>query len=147
LGGTGSAGGTGAGGNGGFGFGGGSVAGGGNGLSNGGSVGIGLWDGYCCVINHVSGGGGGYGQPGSPGGNPNSAVALGCPAYPPATNRTGTPIAASFDLDAFSGAAGPNYSYFDGSYLNNCHSGGGPGEIVLKYQAPACDLIPHWNAP
>jgi hypothetical protein len=147
TGGTGIAGGTGAGGNGGFGFGGGSVAAGGNGTSTGASYGVQLWNGYF-TMNYYSGGGGGYGQPGAPGGNPNSYVALGCPAYPPSTNRTGTPLATSFDLDPFSGAVGPRYGYTDWvGYINDCHSGGGPGEIVLQYEAPTCDIIPHWNQP
>jgi hypothetical protein len=149
MGGTGTAGGAGAGGSGGPGYGGGypGQATGGNGASSGTGYMVALWNGYGVTIYHYSGGGGGYGQPGMPGGNPNSYVALGCPAYPPATNRSGAPLATTFNLDPFSGAAGPYYGYFDGTYNNNCRSGGGPGEIVLQYQAPSCDLIPNWNQP
>jgi hypothetical protein len=150
TGGTGTAGGAGAGGSGGLGYGGGypGQATGGNGASSGTRYVVGLWNGYGVTINHYSGGGGGYGQPGVPGGNPNSYISLACPSYPPAINRSGAPLATSFNLDPFSGAAGPYYYYDPGDGYNyQCRSGGGPGEIVLQYEAPTCDIIPQWNQP
>lgn len=144
TGGTGTAGGLGSPGNGSLGYGGYNSSSGYDGYAGGtggGAKSVSLWSGYGMAY-YVIGAGGGAGQPGGGGGS----ALNGCPA--PSDMPSSMPIASAYNVDPTSGAQGYAYGGYDPwGYYYNCNSGGGRGQIVLKYQAAACDLIPNYNAP
>jgi hypothetical protein len=147
TGGTGIAGGVGAPGAGSLGIGGANTNSGWDGGAGGTSAGpkvLGMWSGYANAYYQI-GGGGNKGQPGVPGGSVGAPSAT-CPW--PADTPASMPLATTYDLDSKSGKLGYGYSGMDPyGYPYNCTSGGGRGQIVLRYQAITCELIPQYNAP
>lgn len=134
YGGTGTAGGAGGGTAGSLNYGGSTSGGGYPGGYSYGSYIVSFWSGYGNMYYQV-GAGGNKGMPGVPGG-PIAGYLSYCD--PPPGVPASMPLETTYDLDANSGMPAFQYS---------CYSGGGRGEIVLKYQAAACDLIPNYNAP
>jgi hypothetical protein len=117
---------------------------GGSGSSQGSNGAGGGWDGYRST-SYQSGGGGALGRDGTWSGW------TACPSpYDPSTSTPRSSRAshpAGFTLDPGAGSAGYTYSQPVAGGFYDCGAGGVAGQIVLQYQAPACNLIPNWDEP
>jgi hypothetical protein len=118
---------------------------GGNGASQGANGAGGGWDGFRAT-SYLSGGGGALGRDGTWSGWTACLSPYDPTTSSPRSSRAARPTA--FALDSVAGSAGYIYSHTaSGGGFYDCGAGGVAGQIVLQYQAPACNLIPNWDEP
>lgn len=120
------------------------AAGGATGGADGADVSFSYWTGWNMQY-YLAGGGGALGRMGRPGASfggspPQCVVRSGA--------QTSPPPATSFDLSPNAGQPGSALGgVYDSTYGACSTPGGGYGEIVLRYQAATCDLIPQLDRP